>query len=139
MSFYESADQLYHTLETLFARVREENPDAGEAILAGRLITRMRIIQPAAEVTMNARRRPLHITYGPSSLRPDVEVEMLGDTLHRILLDELSMKKAAATGLLKVRGPAWKTFALADLFHESQALYPQVLADPSLPNPAPIE
>jgi len=133
MRFYESADQLYRCLQTLFARVREANPGAGEAVLTQRLITRMRITEPAAVITTNGRLRPIQTTYGPSPLRPDVEVEMSGDTLHRILIDELPMKKAFATGLMKVRGPYWKTLALADLFHESQAIYPEVLIELGLP------
>lgn len=135
MPFYESADQLYHCLQTLFARVREVNPGAGEAIMAQRLIIRMHITQPPAEITTNGRRRPLQTLYGSSPLHPDVEVEMSGDTLHRILLDELPMKKAFATGVMKVRGPYWKTLALANLFHESQALYRGVLAELGLPVP----
>jgi hypothetical protein len=133
MPFYKSTDQLYRCLQTLFARVEEMNPDAGETVHAGRLITRLHITDPAAEITTNARRHPVQTIYGRSSLRPDFQVDMSGDTLHRILLDELSIKRAYASGLIKVHGPYWKILGLADLFHKSQAVYPQVLAELGLP------
>ncbi len=129
MPFYDSADQLYHCLRTLFGRLGQENPGAGEAVLALRLISRLRISEPAAEITTNGRRRPLLTVYGPSTLRPDLEIEVVGDTLHRILLGELPLKKAVGNGLVKVRGPAWKTLALAELFRQSQAIYPEVLRE----------
>jgi hypothetical protein len=132
MPVYANADQFYACTRVLFTRIEEEAPTAAEEILASRLMIRLRCTKPTAEITINGRRRPVQTSYGPSRLRPDLDVELAADTLHHILLGELSLKKALAGGLMKVRGPVWKTFALADLFYQGQALYPQVLRDQGL-------
>lgn len=132
MPIYANTDQLYACLQALFDHVQEEDPDAAKAILASRLVIRLCCTAPAAEITLNGRRRPVQTTFGPSSLRADLDVELDADTLHHILLGELPLKKAVTSGRLKVKGPVWKTFALADLFRRGQAIYPQVLIEEGL-------
>jgi len=132
MTLFEDADQFYACMRALFARIEEEEPTAGDAVWASRLVIRLRCTAPAAEITLNGRQRPVQVRYGPTNLRSDLDIELAADTLHRILLGELSLKKALANGRLKVRGPAWKTFALADLFRRGQAIYPQVLREQKL-------
>lgn len=130
--FYVDADQLYACTSTLFARIQEKDPGAGDEIFASRLVIRLCCTDPTAEITINGRQRPVQTTFGPSRLRPTLEIELGADTLHRIMLGAQSLKGALANGLLKIRGPAWKTLTLADLFHRGQALYPQVLRDHGL-------
>lgn len=129
MAFYANAEQLHTCMEALFARLEAQDPGAAAALLASRLVIRVRCTDPDAEFTMNGRQRPLRTEFGPSHLRPTLDIELAADTLHRILLGEQSMKKALADGRLKVRGPVWKAMALADLFRRGQALYPHILAE----------
>jgi hypothetical protein len=42
------------------------------------------------------------------------------------LLGELSLTKALGQRALQVKGPIFKATALANLFRQSQAIYPQV-------------
>ena len=49
------------------------------------------------------------------------------------MLGELKIKRAIADRLLTARGPVWKAGALADLFHQGQALYHQVLDEQGQP------
>jgi len=132
MPLYTNADQLYACIGTLFNRVLEESPDVEQAILASGLVIHMRCTAPTADFTLNGRRRPIQTSYGPSSLRPDLDVELAADTLHRILMDELSTQKAAASKLLKVKGLVWKISTLADLLTQGRAFYPQVLREHGL-------
>jgi len=132
MPLYATADQLYACIGTLFNRVLEESPDVEQAILASGMVIRMRCTAPMAEFTLNGRRSPVQTNYGPSSLRPDLDVELAADTLHRILMDELSTQKAAASKLLKVKGQVWKISTLADLLTQGQAFYRQVLREHGL-------
>jgi hypothetical protein len=127
MPFFASTNQFYECTRSLFSRIQEEQPDAGDAILASRLVIRLRCAEPDAEFTITGRKRPVQTTFGPSRLRPTLDIELSADTLHRIILGELSLKTALARGLLKVRDPVWKTRALAELFYRGQALYPDVL------------
>ena len=132
MAFFADAEQLYACTKALFARIEESDPGAADAVLASRLVVRLRCAEPDAQITINGRRRPVHTTYGPSRLRPTLDIELAADTLHRIMLGEQSMKSALAAGLLQVRGQVWKALALAELFRRSQALYPRVLEEQGL-------
>lgn len=132
MPFFADSEQFYACTRALFARIEGADPGAADAILASRLVICLRTTAPAAELTINGRQHPVQTTFGPSRLRPTLDIELAADTLHRILLGEQSMKKALANGQLKVRGPVWKAMALADLFRRGQALYPQVLSEQGL-------
>jgi hypothetical protein len=132
MAFYADTGQFYAAMQALFDRIQDGDPGAADAILASRLIICLRLVEPAAEIWINGRQRPIQITFDSSHLRPTLDIELAADTLHRIMLGEQSMTKALAAGLLKVRGPVWKATALADLFRQGQALYPQVLREQGL-------
>ena len=132
MPFYADADQFYACTQALFARIEEQNPGAADAILASRLVIRLRCTEPDAELTINGRQRPMQTRFGPSRLRPTLDIELPADTLHRIMLGEMSLKKALANGRLKVLGPVWKATDLADLFRRGQALYREVLHEQGL-------
>jgi len=132
MTFYADADQFYTCTQTLFARIEEQEPGAADAILASRLVIRIRCTEPDAELTINGRQRPVHTTFGPSGLRPTLDIELPADTLHRVMLGEISLKKALANGRLKVLGPVWRATDLADLFHRGQELYHEVLHEQGL-------
>lgn len=132
MAFFTDSDQLYACARALFTQIEEEDPSASDAIVASHLVIRLSCTEPDAEFTLNGRRRPVQITYGPAKMRPTMDIELAADTLHRILLSELSLKKAMGNGLLKVRGPVWKVTVLADVFYRGQAIYPQILRDQGL-------
>ena len=127
MAVYTDTKQLYRYVQALFTRIAENDPTAADAILASKMVIRMRCTEPDAEITINGRQRPLETTFGPTRSRPTLEIDLSADTLHAIMLGELKIKKAIADRLLTARGPVWKAGALADLFHQGQALYQQVL------------
>ena len=133
MTPYLSTDQFYACAKRLFSEMETTNPRAADPILASQMVIRMRFTEPEAEFTINGRQRPAQTTFGPSTLRPTLEIEMAADTLHRILLGELLIKTAVANGRLQVRGPVWKVKALADFFHELQARYAELLDEQGLP------
>jgi hypothetical protein len=132
MDFFQSSEQFYTCAQALFGRMEAENPRAADSIQKARLIIRFLCQKPTVEVLINGRRKPVEIIYGPARIRPELDIGMPTDVLHRILLGELSLAQALATGSIKVRGPAWKTVALADLFLQTQSLYPQILHEQGL-------
>ena len=132
MSIYADTGEFYAVTKALFTRIEREDPHAEDAILSSHLVMRLRASAPDAEITINGRRRPIQITYGPDSVRPTLDIELTAVLLHRILLGEQSMKKALASGELKVSGPVWKATALEDLFRQSQSLYPEILREQNL-------
>ena len=127
MPFYQNTEQIYATTQDLFAHIGQNSPHAADGILKARLIIRLRLRQPEAEIWLDGRQSPLKATFGPSTLRPELGIEMAADTLHRILLGELPLGKALNGGLLKVKGPILKTLPLAELFHQGQRYYPDAL------------
>lgn len=126
MTYYESTDQLIRHLQSLFDRLRIDEPEATRAVTSSRLIIRLNLRSPQAEILINGRHNPAQVSYQAGALRPDLDISLPADTLHRILMSELSLKKALASGQMVVRGPIFKTFALEDIFRKGQALYPQI-------------
>lgn len=132
MPFYSDTDQLYDVARELFARIQEQNPHAADSMLSSRLVARLKCADPSAEFMVNGRKRPVEITYGTSNTRPTLDIKLPADLLHRILLDDISLMKAMGSGQLEVKGPVWKASALADLFHEGQAIYVGILGERGL-------
>lgn len=129
MAIYKDSDQLYTCAAAFFDRLRETYPQAEESVKKAKALIRINCPDLDAAFLINGRRNPVEIVYGANRIRPEVEVEMSSDTLHNILLGELSLPKAAATRQMKVKGPVWKTFSLADLFERGQDIYPDILRE----------
>ncbi|MCB9420839.1 MAG: SCP2 sterol-binding domain-containing protein [Ardenticatenaceae bacterium] len=133
MPVFATDEQLYASLRILFGRIEAENPQASDALLKSRLSFRFRCSEPDAVLVIDARQRPLHITYGlNNSVKPDLDVQLSTDTLHQILLGQLSLTKALGSKQLVPTGPVWKTMVLADLFQHAKTIYPQVLQEQGL-------
>ncbi len=127
--FYPSSDQLYQAMQVLFERIRLSATNPVDNLQASKLVIRIRLDNPQAEITVNGRMQPVRVLYGESTLRPDLDVSMAADTLHLILKHEISLKQAIANRQMKVIGPIWRTKPLADILNEGRLLYPQVLKD----------
>lgn len=129
MPVYDSSEQLYTCLKLFFSRIGDNDPSVSGKVTTSRLIMRMRTWDPITEVLIDGRKIPIRISYGPSKLRPDIELELTADALHQILLGELGLKKAIGSGWLKFRGPVWKSFAMESIFRRGQEIYPQIYQD----------
>ncbi len=135
MPFYRNSDSLYRALRATFSHIKDRAPDHLDglnSLMATRTILRLKCTAPAAEVTLNGREKTFKGIYGPSPLRADLTIELAADTLHQILLDELSIKKAWANGKIKVQGPIWKLKVLTDLVKGARDFYPAVLKEEKL-------
>jgi putative sterol carrier protein len=129
MPVFSNSDQFYGVIKELFKRVEVDQPDATKTIAKTRMYFRLSTYSPDVEINLNGRMKPVEITYGPAIVRPDIMLSMPADMLHQILLAELPLKKAVATGKLKVKGNIMKALGLDALFHSCQSIYPQVLLD----------
>jgi hypothetical protein len=128
MPFYSDTDSLYGSLRAVFTHIEKDSPQAYKGLTRSRLALRIRCTAPAAEVLLDGRQPgKVKASYGGAAGRPDLDVELAADTLHHILLDTLSMRKAMGGGLIKVRGPAWKLSALIDVIKAGRLVYPDVL------------
>jgi len=137
MSVFSSSEQAYAVMKTLLDRIKEKDPKAAQQLVNSRLILRLRLRQPEAEITINVRHNPLEFEYGHSSLRPDLQLDVSADALHYILTGQLRFSKVLGSGQLKLHGPVWKAFVLQDLLRHLQALYPLVLREYGI-DPPPL-
>jgi len=129
MTFYEDVSRLHAVLRRLFDEIESANPRAADLLHRSRLLIRLKTTAPTTDIWINGRQRPLDIYFGHARLHANLEVALTGDSLHQILLGELSLTKALGSGRLQVEGPIWKAKALADLFEQGQAVYPQILRE----------
>jgi hypothetical protein len=129
MPFFKDPDQIYTIMKALFERMSGITPDPVNALSSSRMLVRIKLTEPEANITINGRARPVSIDYGSTNGRADLEIAMKAETLHQILLDEYSIRQGFSNGELKVRGPIWKALSFADIFQKGRAYYPQVLKD----------
>jgi len=132
MTIFSDTEQFYACTRAVFERMAQQDPNAGRAISQAGMILRLNVHDPLAQITLDGRHNPVQTTFGPTSLRPDLEVALSGDTLHRILTGQLTGMSALGAGLLKVRGPVLRALVLGELFHRLQVVYPEVLREQGL-------
>jgi putative sterol carrier protein len=127
MPFYSDSESYYANMRTLFACVRQNYPQATDAIGKSHMNIRMRTTAPAGDIIILGREMPVRTVYGENGVKPDLDIEMTGDTFHKILLGDLSLRTALGSGQMKVKGPIWKAMTLAELFRVSQKCYPDIV------------
>lgn len=132
MGFYRDTEQFYTCARILFDRLLSRNPSAAEPVEKAKLLMLFRCKEPEATFLINGRRHPATVDFGQNRIRPELQADMATDTMHQILLGELSLSRALSTNALKVRGSVWKVTSLADLFQECQSLYPEILKEQGL-------
>lgn len=132
MPFYTDAERFYASFRALFSCIETSYPKVHDAIRSARLVIRFRLSEPAAEIHINGLQHPVRAAFGPYDSRPNLEIELAADTLHRILLGELSATKAMGSGQMKVRGSLLKAMALGELFATGQRCYPDILKEQGL-------
>ncbi len=133
MTTYARADEFYRNLRPVFDHIQADAPEALRGLLAARLAVRFRCSGPAASVLLNGRSKPAQVTYGDTaSTRADLELTLATDTLHLLLMDALSIRKAMGAGLIRVKGPVWKLSVLIDIIKAGRRFYPQVVQQGAL-------
>jgi len=126
MPIFPDQDTLYAVMREVFARVADNNPKAFDEMVRARLTVRFRVSQPAGEITIDGKSRPPNMTYGAFNGRPEIELELTGDNLDRLLKHELSATKAVTDGTIKFKGNPLKLRALLEVIKAGSAEYPAV-------------
>ncbi|MGE5139015.1 MAG: hypothetical protein ACM3JD_06130, partial [Rudaea sp.] len=138
MPVFPDADALYSVLRTTFTRLARESPDRLDglkSLIESKMVLQLQTSSPAAQVTLNAREKGFQAIYGPSTVRPDLVVVLSADTLHRVLMHELSIKRAWSAGQIKAKGPIWKLQVLTGLIKGARQYYPQVVQEQKAAKP----
>lgn len=125
MPLFKDADTLYAVLRDMFTAVAETNPKAFDDLVKARLTVRFRVSQPTAEVTIDGKTRPPKLTYGAFTGRPDMDLDLTGDNLDKLLRHELNAQKAVMNGTIKFKGNPMKLNAMLAVLKASNTIYPQ--------------
>ena len=127
MPIYDNAQQLYACVGDLFDEVQRSHPGASDAIGRAGMNYRLRTVKPAGTILIAGRRKPPAVHFDPAGSQVDIDIQLSADTLHQILLGDLSVTKALGQRRLVVKGPVFKALSLTDLFRHGRTIYPQVL------------
>ncbi|MFC1997132.1 hypothetical protein ACFLXI_05930, partial [Chloroflexota bacterium] len=80
MPFYTDSKQIYSVMQALFENLRDMTPDPVDALVSTHMVIRLNLTNPDADITINGRKRPVTIDYGPPNGRADMEIGMTADT-----------------------------------------------------------
>jgi hypothetical protein len=132
MAKFSDAESLYAVMRDMFARVAEVNPKAFDEMIKARLTVRFKVNTPNAEITVDGKTRPPKITYGPFTGRPDIDLDLTGDTLDKLLSHQISATKAVTDVTIKFIGNPLKLKALLEVIKAGNAVYGDVLKQHNL-------
>ena len=124
---FATTEELYGTLERLFAAVAARDVNAAAALEKSGLVIRFVSHEPTGIVTVDGGKRPFAVHFGESEVKPKLTVMLPTDLLHQILLGEVALTKALGSGRLKVKGPIWKMTALSGILDGARSVYPEIL------------
>ncbi len=127
MPKFNDADTLYNVMREMFAQVSDKNPKAFDEMIKARLTVRFKMSAPAAEFTVDGKTRPPKITYGAFTGRPDIDLDLTGDNLDKLLSHQLSATKAVTDGTIKFKGNPLKLRAMLDVIKAGNAVYADAL------------
>jgi 2-oxoisovalerate dehydrogenase E1 component len=126
MPVFQSTEELYQVMGTLFERLKAE-PTIADRLLEGELVVRFRWQNPEGEVTVDLRRDPIAYTFGPSDLPADVEMIQSADVAHQFWLGRLNVAQAIATRQVIAKGSVPKALKLLPAIRPAFALYAEAL------------
>ncbi len=131
MAFFESEQQLYQVLESVFTRLSAD-PERIAPFTQSNLVIRLHFTDPTAEVLLDGRQPPMEVFYGPRPGQANLEFTMSADLLHRIWMNEESTSAAFFGGRIKSKGSLLRATHLIDLFREAEKVYPAIAAEHQL-------
>lgn len=127
MAVFKDADTMYAVMRDMFGAVADKNPKAFDEMVKNRLTVRFKVSQPTGEVTIDGKTRPPKMTYGAFSGRPDIDLDLTGDVLDKLLKHEISAQKSVVDGTVKFKGNPLKLNAMLTVLKASNAFYPDAL------------
>jgi hypothetical protein len=131
MAVFESEEQLYDVLQSVFERLSAD-PEKIAPFTHSNLVIRLLLSNPDAEVLLDGRQPPLEVFYGPRPGKANLEFSMSADLLHRIWMDEESTSAAFFSGRIKSKGSLLRASHLIDLFRHVEEIYPAIAAQHQL-------
>ncbi len=127
MPVFQDPEKMYAVMRDMFGAVAESSPKSFDDMVKNRLTVRFKVSQPSGEITIDGKTRPPKMTYGTFSGRPDIDLELTGDVLDKLLKHEISAQKSVMEGTIKFKGNPLKLNAMLSVLKASNAFYPEAL------------
>jgi hypothetical protein len=128
MPVFKNDEHVYTVMRHILNDIAQHNPGAFDETVKNRLTVHFKLSAPPAEFTIDGKSRPPKLTYGAGGGRPDIDLDLNGDNLDRLLKHEISASKAVTDGTIKFKGNPFKLRALLDVIKACNPVYLAMLA-----------
>lgn len=126
--FYHSPEQLRDVAETLIDRMAQD-ARAGTDLSSSGMLIAINVREPNLVIQLDGRHNPASVAFGPGGEKPNLEIGLKSETLHKIWLGQLRVRDAYFGGKISTKGNVFSAMKLADMFHEAERLYPIILRE----------
>jgi alkyl sulfatase BDS1-like metallo-beta-lactamase superfamily hydrolase len=128
LAIFASSDQLYDVFVG-FMEDMAADPLLGPKFVKSKTIFRINYTDPDASILVDCTHDPIHITGGPSDVKPDVELTMSADNGHHFWIGKLKITTAITKRKVKVNGQVTKMMNLLPALDPAFARYRTYLAE----------
>ncbi len=122
---FATTDDLVAVYSQLFDAIADD--DSMDALVEQQMVINFRLREPAADIWVDGRSRPVSTTFEPIGEPATLTAELSADSMHELLLGTLPLGKALLFRKLKVNGSKSKAMKLESLLHACQAVYPTLV------------
>jgi hypothetical protein len=114
LAIFTSSDQLYDVFVG-FMEDMAADPVLGPKFVKSKTIFRINYADPEASILIDCTHDPIHVTQGPSDVKPDVELTMSADNGHLFWIGKLKITTAITKRKVKVNGQVTGLRAVPDV------------------------
>jgi hypothetical protein len=133
LAIFTSSDQLYDVFVG-FMEDMAADPVLGPKFVKSKTIFRINYADPEASILIDCTHDPIHVTQGPSDVKPDVELTMSADNGHLFWIGKLKITTAITKRKVKVNGQVTKMMNLLPALDPAFARYRTYLAEKGYSN-----
>jgi len=122
MSIFQTAEELYQVVQTLFDQLAE-TPDKSASFSQSNFVLRICLQNPAAEILVDGRQPPLEIFCGERPGEANITLSLEADLLHQFLLGEKELQQMLFNGQIQTKGNMLRAVPVVDLLMACQNVY----------------
>lgn len=134
MGYFKDAAEMQQLLGALYDKVKSD-PRIAPRICEGKIVIQFRYDDPQGIVTIDAAHPPTQpgafcdVTWGETSLKPDVEMSMKADVAHQFWHGKVNLMAALTQRKIVAKGPIPKILRLLPAVEPVYELYPKLLRE----------
>jgi hypothetical protein len=134
VGYFKDAAEMQQLLGALYDKVKSD-PRIAPRICEGKIVIQFRYDDPQGIVTIDAAHPPTQpgafcdVTWGETSLKPDVEMSMKADVAHQFWHGKVNLMAALTQRKIVAKGPIPKILRLLPAVEPVYELYPKLLRE----------